>query len=187
MPEPIASASVPPSSLCSFNDDPSLDFESAGPSDASPSAAPNVCLPLDAPAEAAVCTATTELAQIFMRSDTALGAAASLPSSPTPTVPPVLYARGDQINLQTGIPRIEARAALGSAQLTAGINLLNVNGHFGMRNEDGSHGANVGLGANLLGGEVNIDYEGWSLTVGVAASIGGSVRSGEGRDLDAGV
>jgi hypothetical protein len=46
VPEPLSSASVPPQSY-SFNDDPSLDLESAV--DALPkaaSAAPNACLPL---------------------------------------------------------------------------------------------------------------------------------------------
>jgi hypothetical protein len=185
VPEPLSSASVPPQSY-SFNDEPSLDLESAaGASPEASSGAPNACLPLDAPAEAAVCSASTKLVQNFIRKDTALLEAASPRSSPSPTVPPVLSVSRDQINLQTGIPRIEAITALGRAQLTVGIDVLNVSGHFGVRNEDGSHGANVGLGANLLGAEVNIDYQGWSLTVGVAASIGGSVSSGEGRDVDA--
>lgn len=185
MPEPV-SMSVPPPSFSSLDDDPPLDLESeAGAATAPSNTAPNACLPIEVPSEAAVCSTTSDLVQKFTSNEPAVVAAASPPSSPTPTAPPVLSIGRDQITFQTGIPRIEAHAALGSAQLTAGIDVLNVNGHVGTRNDDGSHGANIGLGATLLGGEVNVDYKGWSLTMGVAASVGGSVSSGEGRDLDA--
>jgi hypothetical protein len=92
--------------------------------------------------------------------------------------------RPDQVDLQTGVPRVQGHATLGSVQLTAGVDMLNANAHLGSLNGDGSRGENIGASANLLGGELNIDYKGWSLTLGVAASLGGSISSGEGRDLD---
>jgi hypothetical protein len=97
----------------------------------------------------------------------------------------VLNVRPDQVDLQSGIPRLEGHAALGPVQLTAGIDILNASAHLGSLNGDGSRGENIGAAANLLGGELGIAYSGWSLTLGVAASVGASISSGEGRDSDA--
>jgi len=95
-----------------------------------------------------------------------------------------LVVRPDQLDLHTGIPRIQAQTTLGSVRLSAGVDLLNAGAHLGSLNDDGSRGENIGAGATVLGGELNIDYKGWTLTVGVAASLGGSISSGESRDLD---
>jgi hypothetical protein len=96
----------------------------------------------------------------------------------------VITVRPDQVDLATGIPRVQAHTTLGAAQLTASVDILNANAHLGSLNSDGSRGENIGAGANLLGGEIDIAYKGWSLTLGVAASLGGSISSGDGRDLD---
>jgi hypothetical protein len=137
------------------------------------------------PTEPAVSSAASPLAQKFLRNEQAAFVAAS-PSPPSsPPAPGVLTLRPDQLDLQTGIPRIQSHASVAGVQLTAGVDSLNANAHLGSLNDDGSRGENIGAGANLLGGELNIDYKGWSLTLGVAASLGGSISSGEGRDIDA--
>jgi hypothetical protein len=61
---------------------------------------------------------------------------------------------------------------------------LNANAHLGSQNGDGSQGENVGAMATGIGVDGTVEYSGWSLTVGLSASLGASVSSGEGRDLD---
>ena len=181
MPEPIASSSVSPDPSCNLGDEPPLTWRV--PAVSAP-ATPNACLLPETPAEPATSSATSALVQKFARSDQAAFVAA--PPSPNPSggAPGVLTVRPDQVDLQTGIPRIQAQTTLGSVQLTAGLDILNVNAHLGSLNADGSRGENIGAGLNLLGGELNLDYQGFSLTVGVAASLGVSISSGEGRDID---
>jgi hypothetical protein len=90
----------------------------------------------------------------------------------------------DQVNLQVGLPRLESHRTLGPAHLTGGIDVLNANAHLGSQNSDGSQGENVGAMATGIGVDGTVEYSGWSLTVGLSASLGASVSSGEGRDLD---
>ena len=184
MSDPISSSSVLPSSsdaVCSFDDQPSLECQ--GPSPALPTAAPaaNACQDSDLPAE----PVPSELARKFVSTDHTALIAASPPPGSAPSTPPALTVRPGQLDFQSGIPRIESHTTLGQLHLNAAVDVLNVNAHIGTHNEDGSHGANVGWGANLLNGELTLDYKGWSLSVGAGESLGGSIASGEGRDIDA--
>ena len=183
MPDPILSSSFSAALTCNFDDDLSLANESEP---AAAAVTPNACLRSEADSEAATSSAASALAQRFSSNDQAAFVAASpAPSTSAAASPGVLTVRPDQVDLQAGIPRLQGHATLGSVQLTAGIDILNANAHLGSRNGDGSRGENIGAGASLLGGELNIDYRGWSLTLGVAASLGGSLSSGDGRDIDA--
>ena len=176
MPDPIASSSS--NLTCNLDDDPSLTPQPESAPSARACYAP---VPAFEPANSGACSA---LVQKFQRAEPpALVAPPPPPSSGTAPAQ-LLTVRPDQLDLQTGIPRIQAHATLGSAQLTGSIDILTANAHLGSLNADGSRGENIGAGATLLGGELNIDYHGWSLTIGVAASPGISISSGGGRDLD---
>jgi len=181
VPDPITSSSTA-TLTCHFDDDPSLSCISEPPEP------PDACLPPDAPAESATSSGSSALVQKFPRNEQpAFIAASPSPSSArgSGSAPPgVLSVRPDQLDLHTGIPRIQAQTTLGSVRLSAGVDLLNAGAHLGSLNDDGSRGENIGAGATVLGGELNIDYKGWTLIVGVAASLGGSISSGESRDLD---
>jgi|GEM_PF-1831808 len=181
MPEPITSSSSSSNPTCNLDGDPSLTCQAAPPPPPAPT--PNACLPPEAP-EAGTSSAASALVQKFARSDGASFVAPTPSPSPSPSARGVLTVRPDQLDLETGIPRIQGHAILGNVQLTGAIDILNANAHLGSLNGDGSRGENIGAGANLIGGELNIDYRGWSLTVGVAASLGVSISSGEGRDSD---
>ncbi len=193
MPDPISSSSVLPSSpeaVCSFGDDPSLTCQA--PTAPAPTVrGANSCEVPPTPAEPAVSSASSNLVQKFSNSDhSAFIAAASSPSTPPPSIaapsgPPALTIRSKQVDLQTGIPQLVDHGTLGRLQVTAKGDLLNAGAHGGVLNEDGSHGLNVGAGANLANGEVTLDYEGWSFSLGLGLSLGGSIASGGDRDLDA--
>ncbi len=176
MPEPIASAPSP-NLTCSLDDDPA---PSAQPEVA---VSPQACSASDMPWDSPQTSSASALVRNFPRNDQA-AFIASLPVSESTHAPGVFTLRPDQLDAQTGISRIQSHASLGDVQLTAGFDLLNANAHLGSLNGDGSRGENIGASATLLGGELSIDYRGWSLTVGVAASLGGSISSGEGRDRD---
>lgn len=90
----------------------------------------------------------------------------------------------DQIDVQIGLPRFERHGSVGPLHLTGAIDLLNASVHLGSQNSDGSQGENVGATLTEIGGEVTVEYSGWSLTAGWSSSWGASVSSGEGRDLD---
>jgi hypothetical protein len=184
MPDPIRSSSLPPGPTCSLDDDTPLTSQSTPP--ASPAATPNACFPPDIPGPPAPPSAASELVQKFPRAEQAVLVAAAPwpPTISSATGPGILTVRPDQVDLETGIPRIQGQATLAGIQLTAGIDILNASAHLGSLNGDGSRGENIGVGANLLGGELSIDYRGWSFTVGVAASLGVSISSGDGRDID---
>ena len=101
------------------------------------------------------------------------------------TVPPGVFTKPeDQVNLQAGLPRVERHATLGAVHLTSGLDVLNATAHLGSQNGDGSQGENVGAVATGVGIDATVEYGGWSLTVGLSASLGASVSSGDGRDLD---
>jgi hypothetical protein len=187
MTDPVSSSSVFTSSfdgMSSCDDSSSLCQGPTAPVPASGVASANACeLPND-PAEAAVPSASSALVQKFTNNDYGTFIAAS-PSMAAPSGPPALTVRPDQLDVQTGLPRLERHATLGGLHVTADVDLLNASAHLGSLNEDGSRGETVGAGANLLNAELTLDYRGWSLSVGVGASLGGSIASGEGRDLDA--
>lgn len=174
MPDPVASASAWPEPICKFEDEPALALDP-----------PPTGSPANLRTEPAPASVTSALVQKFARSDQPMLVAPSPTPASSPAAPPVLTVRPDQVDLQTGMPRVVAHATWGDVQLTAGVDILNANAHLGSLNSDGSRGENIGAGASLLGGELSIDYKGWSLTVGVAASLGGSISSGDSRDLDA--
>ena len=188
MPDPIASSSLLASSsddMCGFGDNPALTCQTpAAPIHTTDAAEANSCVIATVPGEPTLSSAASRLAQKFSNTNHAVFIAASSPSS-VPSAPSALNIEFDQVNFQTGIPRFESHAALGDLHLNASVDLLNANVHVGSSNEDGSHGENVGAGANLLSGELTLEYKGWSLSVGAGASAGGSIASGAGRDLDA--
>ena len=183
MADPIASTSFSPALSSTFDDDPSLSCR-VEPEASAAAAASQVCAPPEVPGESAVSSSAAALVQKFPRSDQSAFLAESRSPPASASAPGLLTVRPDQLDVQTGIPRIQGHTTLGSVQLSAGVDILNASAHLGSLNADGSRGENIGAGANLLGGELSIDYKGWSLTVGVAASLGGSISSGEGRDSD---
>jgi hypothetical protein len=187
MPDPVSSSSVPPNSsdaVCSFGDDPSLTCQAPMASvPASQSAAPNSCEPPAPSAEPAVSSASSDLAQKFSNNDHSVLIATSRTISAANGFATVTK-RPDQLDVQVGLPRFERHDAFGELHVTTNIDLYNASAHLGSLNEDGSHGENIGAGVNRLNGELTLDYKGWSLSVGVGSSVGGSISSGEGRDLD---
>jgi len=188
--DPISSSAVLPSSydaLCSLGDDPSLACENPT-APAAPEA--NSCEPPATPNEPAVSKAASDLVQKFSSADHSTFIAGSAPSIPAPSIaapsgPPAFTVRPYQLDFQTGIPQLADHGTLGNLHVTAKGDLLNASAHLGVLNEDGSHGANGGASANLVNGEVTLDYKGWSFSLGLGVSLGGSLASGGGRDLDA--
>jgi len=192
MPDPISSSILPPpdSDVCNVDSAPSLTCHGPEAAASAPTPAGNSCTVAGQSAEPAVSRATSELLQKFSSTDYSALLAGSAPSAPPPSIaapsgPPALTVRHAQIDLQTGIPQLVDRGTLGKLQVTAKGDLLNASAHIGALNEDGSHGVNVGVGANLVNGEVTLDYRGWSFSMGLGISLGGSIASGGGRDLDA--
>jgi len=190
MPDPISSSSVMPgasTAICGEGDDPSLTCQA--PVQPTSASGANSC-ELPAEPSAPATNASSGLVQKFSNNDhRAFIAASAPPSAPPPSIaapsgPPVATVRSGQIDLQTGIPQGVDRGTIGDLHVTARGDLLNAGAHVGSLNEDGSHGANVGAGVNLLNGEVDLDYKGYSFALGLGASLGGSISSGEGRDLD---
>ena len=182
MSDPVASSCFSPDPACHLDDDPPLAGQSTAAT--SPATTPNSCFPPARSTEPASSNAASLLGQKFPRLAQPVLTAPAPSSSTSGAATGILSVRPDQVDVQTGIPRITGHATLGSVQLTAAVDILNAKAHVGSLNSDGSSGENIGAGANLLGGELSIDYNGWSLTLGVAASLGGSISSGEGRDLD---
>lgn len=179
MPDPIRSSSLssdPFTPVCGFDSEPQLTSQGALGAPlphASADAAPDGSRP------------AADLVQKFKLVDHSVLISASCPSgSPRCAPPPALTVKAWDIEFHTGIPRLQSEAELGGLHLTAAIDVLNVNAHIGTQNEDGSQGAHVGWGANLLNGELTVDYHGWSLSVGAGESLGGSIASGDGRDMD---
>jgi len=142
------------------------------------------------PAEPAVSSASSELVQKFSKNDYgSLIAGSSTTAAPPPSIaspsgPPAFTAAPRQLNFQTGLPQLIDRGSIGNLQVTAKGDVLNASAHLGALNEDGSQGANGGAGANLANGEITLDYQGWSFSLGVGVSLGVGIASGEGRDLD---
>lgn len=192
MPDPISSSNSPNSleTLCAYGDDPSTQTCQA-PTSAPPApSSANSCEGPAASTDPAASSGAAGLVQKFSGTNhSALLASSGSPAAPpatiaTPSGPPVLTVRPDQIDVQTGIPQFVDHGAIGNLHVTAKGDLLNAGAHIGSLNEDGSRGENEGIGANLVNEEVTLDYSGWSFSLGLGVSLGGSIASGEGRDLD---
>jgi hypothetical protein len=195
MPDPLSSSTARPKfseASCGYGDD-SSSLTCHDPAPALPALLAPVVNSCAAPvpsAEPPVSNAASALVQKFSKSDYAPLLAASAtasvqpPSIASPSGPPAFTVGHDQLEFQTGLPQLVDRGTRGNLQVTAKGDVLNVNAHAGASNEDGSYGANVGASANLLNGEVTVDYKGWSFSLGLGLSLGGSIASGEGRDLD---
>ncbi|MEP7052084.1 MAG: hypothetical protein ABJB12_17095 [Pseudomonadota bacterium] len=190
MPDPISSSVSPNPSeaLCGYTDSSPLTGQApAVPGPSLEAIGPNACGWPTTPAEAPPTSAASDLTRKFCDNDHSafIAASSSSPAANTPSVMPVLTVRPDQLDVRAGLPRLESHATLGNLHLSANVDLLNASAHLGSLNEDGSHGENIGAAANLVNGELTLDYKGWSLSLGVGSSLGGSFASGEGRDLDA--
>jgi len=195
MPNPISSSSVPsePSDhLLGYGDDPSSQTCRL-PSSVQPAPGASTVRSSEVSSTAAEPTASSassELVQKFSKNGYgtliagAATTAAPLPSIAAPSGPPASTVGPGQLNFQTGLPQLVDRGSIGKLQVTAKADLLNASAHLGVSNEDGSHGGNGGAGANLVNGEVTLDYKGWSFSLGLGVSLGGSIASGGGRDLD---
>lgn len=192
MPDPISTSNLPNSlaTLCAYGDDPSTQTCQM-PTSAPP--APSSATSCEVPATSANAAASSGAAGLVQKfsgtNHGALLASSASPAAPPPTIaqpsgPPVLTIRPDQIDVQTGIPQYVNHGTIGNLHVIAKGDLLNASAHIGSLNEDGSRGENEGIGANLVNEEVTLDYSGWSFSLGVGVSLGGSIASGEGRDLD---
>lgn len=192
MPDPISSSNLPNAleTLFAYGDDPSTETCQA-PSSAPPvPSSANSCEAPAAAADPAASSGAAGLVQKFSGTDhSALLASSAPPAAPPATVAtpnglPVLTVRPDQIDVQAGIPQFVNQGTIGNLHVTARGDVLNAGAHIGSLNEDGSRGENEGIGANLVNEELTLDYSGWSFSLGVGISLGGSIASGEGRDLD---
>jgi hypothetical protein len=191
MSDPISPSCFSPSLACAADPLPGTESEAAVSSLPSPAAA-NACLLAAAPGEPASSQATSALAQRFLRDGQASIVALAKTPSPGLSTPATALPSGaalparpwDQINRQIGLGHFEAHATSLAVHLTASADVLSASAHLGSQNADGSQGENVGAGVTLFGAEINAEYRGWSLTLGVAHSVGGSISSGEGRDID---
>jgi len=192
VPDPISSSNLPNSleTFCAYGDDPSTQTCQAPTSAAPAPSSANSCEVPAASADPAASSGAARLVQRFSGTNySSLLASSASPAAPPPTIatpsrPPVLTVRPDQIDVQTGIPQFVNHGAIGNLHVTAKGDLLNAGAHIGSLNEDGSRGENEGVSANLVNGEVTLDYSGWSFSLGLGVSLGGSIASGEGRDLD---
>ena len=152
------SSSLLPAALPSsdLDSDPALtSSESPGFSDVAGAETGNACQLPTVRAEPRESSAPSALAERFLVKDHSAFIATSTPSDP-PSAPAALTVRPGQLDVQTGIPRFESHATLGDLHLSAAVDVLNVGAHVGRLNEDGSHGANVGWGANLVNGELTM-------------------------------
>jgi hypothetical protein len=89
---------------------------------------------------------------------------------------------GSQSELQAGLGRMSVSAGR-DLSLSTTMEAFTARANGGELNDDGSRGANVGIGAVAVGAEATVSYSGWSLTAGAAVSLGFAVSSGE-RDAD---
>ncbi len=191
MPEPISSSASPRLS-CDPEDGGPLSCDSPLPPAASSAAAgANACLPSEEPVETALSSASSTLAQKFFRNDQASFVAASAPPSsstssaaPAPAPGSAPPARGWEVGDHFAALHRESHGTLAGVHLSASVDINSADAHLGSRNEDGSYGANFGVGRSLIEGKVSAEYHGWSLTLGASASEGFGISSGEGRDID---
>ncbi len=165
MPDPVSSSCVPQELICRINGDPPLTEAAAS---LSPAQTASPCPSTAASVDPGITAASSALAQKFLSKP-----AAALQVQPW-----------DQIDVHGGTPRLEAHATLSGVHVTGAVDLFDVDAHLGSQNADGSKGENMGVGVTFYGAEVTAEYKGWSLTAGIASSLGGYVSSGEGRDID---
>ena len=167
MPEPIASPSVPPNSLCPSRRS-SLDFESAVPRMHRPAQRRTFACPSTRRPKRPFATATTELAQSFC-AVTLHWASGFAAVEPHPSVPPVLSQRG-QINLQNRHPPHRSPRRFGQRATHCGHQSAQRQRSFRYEETKTAVTARTWAWPQPASVASDIDYEGWSLTVGVAAS-----------------
>ena len=182
MPDPISSSYAPPDLTCDRDDALTCKPAVAPPP---PPPSPNSCSGPEPQVEDTASDAARSLASHFLRIDhSALIAAATEAESSAESEGPTASGSDDQILISVGMQRRERHGSLGALHLTGALDLYNANFHLGSQNDDGSKGENFGLGYTSQGVEATAEYKGWSLTAGVAESIGFSISSGEARDID---
>jgi hypothetical protein len=90
---------------------------------------------------------------------------------------------GAQNELQGGLARVGFDTGGDGVRLSGTMEVMTARANLGTHNDDGTVGANAGLGATAVGGELTVAYGPWSLTGGAAASLGWAFSSGE-SDVD---
>ena len=183
MPDPISSSYVPPDLNC--HDADSLACE---PAVALPPEGPNTCVGPEHQPQTLLPDGASQLVAKFQRVDNTAYIESSVASA-HPVAPQSSAAIAsnskDQVTLHGGLPRLhEEHGNLGPIHMSSSIDALSAYANLGSQNDDGSKGENIGLGVTYLGAEATAEYSGWSLTLGVSSSLGGSISSGGGRDVD---
>ena len=192
MPDPISSSCLPPSLSSEVESE--LTCEPA-PTPTPPAAAPpttaNRCVDPDPASDGASSssTAAQTLSTDYLRADhSKLIAAAAPPAASTSPTTQTFFAQkygpGAQIQPELGASRTHFQGTLDGVHLSGTLDIITAGLHLGVLNDDGSHGANVGAGATLVGAEITAEYHGYSFTFGESLSLGASVSSGGGRDID---
>jgi hypothetical protein len=90
---------------------------------------------------------------------------------------------GAQNELQAGMARIGGSVEGKGLHASVSVEVLTTRVNAGIYNDDDSVGANLGSTATAAGIELTAGGGGWQATVGVAASLGVAVSSGE-RNVD---
>jgi hypothetical protein len=90
---------------------------------------------------------------------------------------------GAQNELQAGMARIGRSVGGESLRASVAVDVLTTRVNGGIYNDDDSVGANLGAMNTAVGIEVTAGGGGWQATVGVSASVGVAVSSGE-RNID---
>jgi hypothetical protein len=157
------------------------------PSQTSPEA--NACSISQAEPPDSNSSVRSEPASNFLRSDHAksiAGSAAPAPASAdsTRTWFATKHGPGYQFQPEVGASRTTLHASAQGVHLSGSLDLGTAGAHLGLENDDGSHGANVGATATLVGAEVTAEYQGYSFTFGESLSWGAGFSSGGERDID---
>jgi hypothetical protein len=90
---------------------------------------------------------------------------------------------GAQSELQAGVARFTRSGHGDYFDFNVGADILTARMNGGIHNDDDSQGANLGAMLTGVGIEATVSRSGWSATLGVSASIGGAVSSGD-RNID---
>lgn len=90
----------------------------------------------------------------------------------------------EQVDLRAGLGRLDLKGgSVDGWHASGAMEVLTGRFNAGIHNDDGTTGANLGLGGTLIGGEVTLGYGRWSVTAGAALSAGVAFSSGE-ADVD---
>jgi hypothetical protein len=90
---------------------------------------------------------------------------------------------GAQNELQAGLARVAGTIPGDHLDVNLSAEVLTARLNGGIYNDDDSYGANLGASLTSAGVEATAAYSGWSGTVGLSASIGAAVSSGD-RNID---